>query len=516
MNIRQIMIWFVVFAGFLAASAARAEPVALRVHQATAVPPRITAYATVEDETGASVTDVTAAQFSATVGDHPAKVETVHVFAASDEGLAYLFLVDLSRSLKDSEFAQLRKALTEWIGTLRSQDRGALLTFSEQVRLEQDFTADKAALQKKITALRLHGQETHLHQGLIRALELGRRQGTDLPQRRVIVVFSDGMDDAIGNATRTEVIEALKVDRVPIYAVGLYSPPKTAAKEQGLKALGELARLSGGGYQDGAATPLATALAALRQRLGQTLVIPLHCTACPADGRPYRLQLSLQAGQQRLESGLDVRLQPASPLQSLLPAVKPASESAPPTPATEQPWAATALAFFKSFWGPIIIGVGVGMLVLIGRGLIHRRRQSAALPTPSSSALDAPAPAPDSPAPTIPSPTAPHTSAPPTPAPALTVLLTTMRTQPAHVYRLDLAHRAVIGRRSDCAVVIADSKVSETHCALSREGDRVFIEDLGSTNGTSLNGVRLTRRHPLQTDDRLLLGGIELRVTIGP
>lgn len=64
----------------------------------------------------------------------------------------------------------------------------------------------------------------------------------------------------------------------------------------------------------------------------------------------------------------------------------------------------------------------------------------------------------------------------------------------------------VIGRRGDCDLVLTDPTVSRVHAMLRKFGDEWFVEDLGSTNGTRLNGIRVHRAAPVQAGDRLGLG----------
>jgi hypothetical protein len=57
--------------------------------------------------------------------------------------------------------------------------------------------------------------------------------------------------------------------------------------------------------------------------------------------------------------------------------------------------------------------------------------------------------------------------------------------------------------------------VSRLHSRLSRKGEQWFIEDLGSTNGTFLNGARLPphQKIPIHEGDTLTFGRLELEVT---
>jgi hypothetical protein len=75
-----------------------------------------------------------------------------------------------------------------------------------------------------------------------------------------------------------------------------------------------------------------------------------------------------------------------------------------------------------------------------------------------------------------------------------------------------LSERAVLGRSRECDVRVADSNVSRRHAELRLEGDAYWIVDLGSTNGTELNGKRVERSR-LADGDRITLGSTD--VTFG-
>ena len=72
----------------------------------------------------------------------------------------------------------------------------------------------------------------------------------------------------------------------------------------------------------------------------------------------------------------------------------------------------------------------------------------------------------------------------------------------------------VIGRLSNSDVVLSDSNVSRRHAELRRDGDGWMLVDLGSTNGTLVNG-KVTREHRLSDGDRLTIGTSEMAFKIG-
>ncbi|HET9242531.1 MAG TPA: DUF3662 and FHA domain-containing protein [Gaiella sp.] len=71
--------------------------------------------------------------------------------------------------------------------------------------------------------------------------------------------------------------------------------------------------------------------------------------------------------------------------------------------------------------------------------------------------------------------------------------------------------RVVVGRSRECDIRLDDGNVSRRHAELERGDDSGWsVVDLGSTNGTEVNGRRITRRTPLADGDRIVIGGTEL------
>ena len=68
----------------------------------------------------------------------------------------------------------------------------------------------------------------------------------------------------------------------------------------------------------------------------------------------------------------------------------------------------------------------------------------------------------------------------------------------------------VIGRLPECDVVLADPNVSRRHAELRRDGSTVILVDLGSTNGTRVNGANVKRRQ-LSDGDEISIGSSSLR-----
>jgi len=73
------------------------------------------------------------------------------------------------------------------------------------------------------------------------------------------------------------------------------------------------------------------------------------------------------------------------------------------------------------------------------------------------------------------------------------------------------AGRVVVGRSRECDVRVEDGNVSRRHFELVQEGPTSWaVADLGSTNGTEVNGRRVSGRQRVDDGDRITIGGTEL------
>ena len=61
----------------------------------------------------------------------------------------------------------------------------------------------------------------------------------------------------------------------------------------------------------------------------------------------------------------------------------------------------------------------------------------------------------------------------------------------------------IIGREEDCDIVLPSRQVSRNHARIRRSGGRHILEDLGSKNGTFVNGRELTEPYTLQDGDEI-------------
>ncbi len=73
-----------------------------------------------------------------------------------------------------------------------------------------------------------------------------------------------------------------------------------------------------------------------------------------------------------------------------------------------------------------------------------------------------------------------------------------------HTY--ELADELTVGRAGGCQITLDDTFVSQLHARVFRRDGQLFVEDLGSTNGTFLNRKKVTAPVAIRKGDRLQIG----------
>jgi predicted component of type VI protein secretion system len=81
--------------------------------------------------------------------------------------------------------------------------------------------------------------------------------------------------------------------------------------------------------------------------------------------------------------------------------------------------------------------------------------------------------------------------------------------QEQKIFQLDKP-RMVVGREPTCEIHIDNLGISRQHCAFSARGEAFVVQDLGSSNGTYVNGKKITE-HFLNNDDEVVIGKYTLK-----
>ncbi|HEV2066442.1 MAG TPA: FHA domain-containing protein [Thermomicrobiales bacterium] len=110
---------------------------------------------------------------------------------------------------------------------------------------------------------------------------------------------------------------------------------------------------------------------------------------------------------------------------------------------------------------------------------------------------------------------APDDSVPTLPAPSTALeMLDPAESSHEPGTRFPLDHYSTVGRRDDNTIVIDDAFVSGTHAQLTYDHGAWWLQDLSSTNGTAVNGQRVTSRVQLRRNDIVQFGRVSLRADL--
>ena len=554
-GVLQVLLGVVACLGIWASWAGAAEVAEFRLSQARVHPPKVQAFLEVLDANG-NLVPIQPRQLTGALGETGLALESLQPFQGQNTGVAYILLVDISKSLTTWEFNGMRQVLLDWVAMMSPQDRATLITFGRQVQQVVDFTSDKAALQAALRRLGPIDNYTQLHLGLIKALEAGHRTDPGLPVRRAILVLSDGREDFAGGVTKKEVLDRLAVDPIPIYAIGFTHPPRQAVKEEALKKLGEFARTSGGTYFRAKGGDFSQIYEKIRQRIENVHLAELKCEQCLWNGAVRHLQLELTAGPRGLRSGLDIRLAafkpgegpkaasapPPGPALELtatpevIPAPPPPQTSAVPQdeggkvqpPPSKSWWPPPSLVISKwtiPWWlysGVILTLLLLSLMVFL---LIHSSRsktmgesrpfdQSQPHTTKDIPMHDKTYSGPD-PSTTVALGTA--AAKPKSSSPGIKGRLIFIRSEAGKSpLEFTLTNSLTLGRaKPPCDLAFPeDLEISREHCRFLLEDGAVKIMDLGSKNGTLVNGVPINGKYPLKQDDIIRIGRTELRLLL--
>ena len=349
-------------------------------------------------------------------------------------------------------------------------------------------------------------------------MDLSSRRDADLPARRAIVIVTDGKDEGSG-LKPDDVLERAAGAHVPIYAVGYSNLPRSE-RLQYLDELHRIAEKSGGDYVEATDRGLTEAFTGMKGAIRRVFVAAFTCADCAPDGKKYRLEMQLEAGQRVFSDGFDV----------LLLTPPPARPGARTGPWWKQAW------WKQPWWVYTAAGLAIAALIY---GIAVRRRRTAR--ARAIHAVDTPIPAMTIPGetagvdlPQFPSmnsgrkPQASPAAGSRGAGPSIRVQFTVVRgrergavsevrikTPAGGSSNGGAEGRLVIGRRSACDLPLADDEtVSNEHCELLWVNHKLVIRDLHSSNGTLVNGIPIVGDQPLENGDRVGIGKTEYRVGV--
>lgn len=446
-----------------------------RIHQAfLGEPPTATLFLEAFDGRGSLPAPIDGRDLQVFCEGRRLPVTSLTPFEKSDEGTAFIFLVDISKSLREPQLNLMKEALSRFIEEMGPRDEAALLSFGDAVVLVEDFTDQRRRLLARVEGLRLTDMTTHLHHGLIRVQEMARRLDEGLPRRKVAIVLSDGKNEAVGGETKEEVLESFRREGLPLFALGFYAPPLEPMRPH-LEQLRQFAQVSGGDYFPPDGPSVGEILKELQKRLNLVWRADVDLSSLTHDGREVDIEARLQRKGGILSDRIRLRLWAGG--ASAFSTEGKASERE----GTRELHAAPVPVEGPFPWLWVLLLAFLFALLL----LFLRRRQASFVPDADRSVRE----------------------------PRRLKLDIFREGRRQESFSLSLEERLTLGRASDNDVCLkGDPSISARHCELYLLKGDLFVNDLKATNGTYVNDQRIADAVPVRSGDVIRLGRTTLRI----
>src|SRR5262245_14038503 len=171
-------------------------------------------------------------------------LQDISLFKQEDIPLSIGLVIDGSGSMQDKR-DKLNTAAMTFVKESNPEDETAIVSFADEVFLEQEFTQNTRKLRDALGSIPTDGA-TALYDAVFLAAKHVQQKGTH--EKKVLLVITDGADNQSKN-TLKQVLKAVGESKVSLYAIGLLSPAYAnygRYGETGKSVLKQLADVTGG------------------------------------------------------------------------------------------------------------------------------------------------------------------------------------------------------------------------------------------------------------------------------
>ena len=206
--------------------------------------PEICFTISVKDSAGEKIEDLDTSMvkvFEDSVQNNALIIQTL---AESENQIAILVAVDASLSMAGAPIDSVRAALKTFANQFSEMDQMGVLVFHDEVEIICPFTTNMDTVKALSDSIKAIGRITELHYGVVKGLEL-LNGDTSLPNNKALIVLSDGKDEGTAYSD-DDAIEKAREYGIPIFSIGYH----TKAEKKYLRVLERMADKTGGQYND--------------------------------------------------------------------------------------------------------------------------------------------------------------------------------------------------------------------------------------------------------------------------
>lgn len=419
---------------------------------------------------------------------------------SGDLSVVTWLLMDNSLSISGEDRETAKRLLTDLVAGRAQNERFNLCTFSDKLTVLLEDSQNYTELKAQIDQLEHEDQETYLTDVLSELLD--REMERDGDEFVRVIIISDGVDNNPGGLTREELLRRLKEQAIPIYTLGSVNQNNG----QNLKEMYALSRQTNG--LSWTLGELTDTLSVVQAMSGAELPVCVEVEIPEAlqDGSVKGVQLTFRDGavaetQATMPFGIVKDTPVELPADHSDPAPDPQPEPEP-EPDSEFPF----MLLIVILAATAVLVAGVAAFLLIRRKKEKNRIEPVELnlnAVGGGTELNLPGELPG----------------------GDTMLLINNdrrlilklidRTDPNRHFEVPLCGKVTIGRSPSNQIVLDyERSVSGTHCEVFVAGNIFKIRDLGSKNGTYVDGIQVGDVAEISSGSVLKLGRLELMVDI--
>lgn len=454
--------------------------------------------------------------YKVTLGDEELNLVGMSSYNEMNLHTSYVYLVDISGSIKAADMETIREILCCLINGLEQGDNACIMLVGDDTYTDGVFQDQSSLLQSVETIESLH-EDTNLYFAIDQALNLLTTSNQTL-ERKCLVILSDGKDYQVTGITQAEVDQKIQDTNIPICSVAVGK----SAGEETAKVMGSFARSSPGGTHMVYGTndlDAETVAADIKRVAEDIVVLQADISGYVSNGTENYLQVELSAeGVGTAVDGYNVKsvfisqgvLAPTETPQKTAEEYSQEDTSEEVQSGDPQPVEPTKGTM--SIAGAIILAVSalVGVLIIVKYRSKKFRRTEKNAEQAETDLADKKAAASALSQDTQSSDRSPAEEARPT----LRVTLTRVGIVEEETMEVEINGELIIGRKNDVADLAfsGDMRLSSGHCRLLYDGHTLLIEDMGSLNGTFVNGIPIREPYALKQDDKIYIGSMEWRI----
>ena len=162
---------------------------------------------------------LSAENFTITLGDTVLPCSQAVPFSDTGEGVAYVFLVDVSGSISSDRLEQMKEYLRRVTETLKDEDRVCLITLGNELAVG-DFISGRDAITEEINGITGLYDDTNLYYGISQSLQILETSAQSL-EKKALLVLSDGEDEQAAGITREEVSDQVEAAGIPVFTAAM-------------------------------------------------------------------------------------------------------------------------------------------------------------------------------------------------------------------------------------------------------------------------------------------------------